>query len=132
METKTKTKVELTTQQQEDASRLVQLVLDGGGETVLETAQKLRLAQYADTLEADARAFRRADELLEDPRGVESVFWEALREESPLAAEKLSGKDMEAVEQALASAIRWVLNLDGASADVELEERDGSPEDVNR
>lgn len=73
---------------------------------------------------ADAMAFRRADELLEDPRGVEGVFWEALREESPLTAEKLDGKDMEAVEQALAKGIRWTLNIDGESADAELESDD--------
>lgn len=73
---------------------------------------------------AAAQAFRRAYELLEDPRGVEGVFWEALREESPLTAEKLNGKDMEAMEQALAKGIRWTLNIDGESADAELESDD--------
>lgn len=61
------------------------------------------------------RKWTRLLSMLEDARAVEGVFWAALREVAPRLHEKLSRTDMQSVEEALAKAIRWAANIDGAS-----------------
>ncbi|WAM23777.1 hypothetical protein [Myxococcus sp. NMCA1] len=90
------------------------------GDTLEVLADLLDCAMDRDALVAattaaqeDAEAWRRMHRLLEDARAVEGVFWAALREADPTL--DLDGKARTAVEEALAKAIRWAANIDGAS-----------------
>lgn len=71
------------------------------------------LVAAATAAQEDAEAWRRMHRMLEDARAVEGVFWAALREADPTL--DLDGKARTAVEEALAKAIRWAANIDGAS-----------------
>lgn len=73
--------------------------------------------QSAPAQTEDARKYRGVLERLEDASAVEAVFWDAMRKHAPKVADRLNGPEMQDVEEALANAIRWVVNIDGTSND---------------
>lgn len=96
-----------------DVARVLEMARLGVhvGDTATEVGEEA--VQAVRALHEDAEAWRRTHRLLEDSRAVEGVYWDALREADPTL--DLDGKARTAVEEALAKAIRWALNIDGAS-----------------